>query len=180
VVVCIWIAGLTAFTRVFYRHVIARSPFYLDNLPFDQRLAVFEEWQTDAGLKHSNPKSMPMSDCLFCKIAAGAIPSQKVYENDTFYAFHDIRPAAPVHVLVIPRRHIATLSDCAPEDAPLLGQMLILIAQLAAQLGLADHGHHTMDAGFRTVINTGPGGGQEIDHLHAHLLGGKRPWSRMG
>lgn len=121
-----------------------------------------------------------MNDCLFCKIAAREIPSRKVYEDDTFYAFHDIQPVAPVHVLVIPRRHIATLSDCAPQDAPLLGQMLLRIAQLAVQLGLADHEGSTPEAGFRTVINTGPGGGQQVYHLHAHLLGGKRPWSRMG
>ncbi len=121
-----------------------------------------------------------MNDCLFCKIAAGKVPSRKVYEDDTFCAFHDTKPAAPVHVLVIPRQHIATLSDCAPQDAPLLGQMIILIARLAAQLGVAYHSADTSDTGFKTVINTGPGGGQEIYHLHAHLLGGKRPWSRMG
>ncbi len=123
---------------------------------------------------------MDMNDCLFCKIAADKIPSRKVYEDEIFCAFHDIKPAAPIHMLVIPRRHIATLSDCAPEDAPLLGKMILLIAQLAAQLGIAYRGGNTNDTGFRMVINTGPGGGQEVYHLHAHLLGGKRPWSRMG
>src|SRR5260364_409382 len=83
------------------------------------------------------------------------------------------------YVLLIPRRHIATLVDCAPQDAPLLGRMMMLTAQLAAQLGVAYRGADAGGTGFRTVINTGPGGGQEIYHLHAHLLGGKRPWSRM-
>src|SRR5260364_389074 len=100
-------------------------------------------------------EAIDMNDCLFCKIAAGKVPSRKVYEDDTFCAFHDAKPAAPVHVLLIPRRHIATL-------------------------GVAYRGADAGGTGFRTVINTGPGGGQEIYHLHAHLLGGKRPWSRMG
>src|SRR5260363_70771 len=124
-------------------------------------------------------EAIDMNDCLFCKIAAGKVPSRKVYEDDTFCAFHDAKPAAPVHVLLIPRRHIATLVDCAPQDAPLLGRMMILTAQLAAQLGVAYRGADAGGTSFRTVINTGPGGGQEIYHLHAHLLGGKRPWSRM-
>jgi histidine triad (HIT) family protein len=120
---------------------------------------------------------MAHDDCLFCKIVAGTIPSQKVFEDDEFLAFKDIHPAADTHVLVIPRRHIATLSDCGPDDAPLLGRMLVLVARLAGELGCAYTGG---DTGFRTVINTGPGGGQEVYHLHAHILAGPRPWRRMG
>jgi histidine triad (HIT) family protein len=120
---------------------------------------------------------MSEANCLFCKIASGEIPSKRVHEDDEFVAFHDIRPAAPLHVLVIPRRHIATLSELTPEDAPLIGRMMVLVAKLAEQLGVAYTGGET---GFRTVINTGPGGGQEVYHLHAHILAGPRPWSRMG
>jgi len=116
-------------------------------------------------------------DCLFCKIAAGEIPSAKVYEDDDFLAFKDIHPAADTHVLVIPRRHVPTLSNCTESDAPLLGKMMVLVARLAEQLGCAYTGG---DTGFRTVINTGPGGGQEVYHLHAHILAGPRPWKRMG
>ncbi len=128
---------------------------------------------------------MKLESCLFCKIAAGEIPSHKVYEDDEFYAFHDIHPAAPVHVLLIPRQHIATLSDCGVEQEALLGKMMGLAARLAKQLGLAytpeEQGAEVPEAnGFRTVINTGPGGGQEVYHLHLHILGGKRPWARMG
>ncbi|KAF1029235.1 MAG: Purine nucleoside phosphoramidase [Burkholderia plantarii] len=121
-------------------------------------------------------------DCLFCKIAAGEIPSAKVHEDDEFVTFRDIRPAAETHVLVIPRRHLSTLSAVGPEDAPLLGRMLVLVARLAEQLGCAYTGGETAggETGFRTVINTGPGGGQEVYHLHAHLLAGPRPWQRMG
>jgi len=117
------------------------------------------------------------STCLFCKIADGEIPSSRVYEDDEFVAFRDIRPAAQTHVLIIPRRHIATLSDCDENDAPLLGRMLILVVRLAEELGVSYTGG---ESGFRTVLNTGPGGGQEVYHLHAHLLAGPRPWLRMG
>lgn len=117
------------------------------------------------------------STCLFCKIADGEIPSTRVYEDDEFIAFRDIRPAAETHVLVIPRQHIPTLADCAENDAPLLGRMVVLVARLARDLGVSYTGG---DTGYRTVINTGPGGGQEVYHLHAHLLAGPRPWQRMG
>ncbi|RKP45744.1 histidine triad nucleotide-binding protein [Pararobbsia silviterrae] len=120
---------------------------------------------------------MSHDNCLFCKIASGEIPSKKIHEDPEFVAFHDIRPAAPIHVLVIPRKHIATLSEVTPDDAPLLGRMVVLVSKLAEQLGVA---YTDGDTGFRTVINTGPGGGQEVYHLHAHLLAGPRPWSRMG
>jgi histidine triad (HIT) family protein len=120
---------------------------------------------------------MSHENCLFCKIASGEIPSTRVYEDDEFIAFKDIRPAAETHILVIPRRHIATLSDCTASDAPLLGRMVLLVSRLAKELGCDYTGGET---GFRTVINTGPGGGQEVYHLHAHLLAGPRPWLRMG
>ncbi|RKP44003.1 histidine triad nucleotide-binding protein [Trinickia fusca] len=120
---------------------------------------------------------MSHENCLFCKIAAGEIPSTKVHEDEEFVAFKDIRPAAQTHILVIPRKHIATLSNCTESDAPLLGRMMILVSRLAEQLGCAYTGGET---GFRTVINTGPGGGQEVYHLHAHILAGPRPWHRMG
>jgi len=117
------------------------------------------------------------STCLFCKIADGEIPGERVYQDDDFVAFRDIHPAAPTHVLVIPRRHIASLADCGDADAPLLGKMLVLVARLARELGVSFTGG---DTGFRTIVNTGPGGGQEVYHLHMHLLAGPRPWKRMG
>jgi histidine triad (HIT) family protein len=117
------------------------------------------------------------SNCLFCKIAAGVLPSKKVYEDDNFYAFYDIHPKAPVHVLVIPRKHIESLSDCGENESVLLGKLFILIPQLAKQLGIAyipskdPEEAENNTTGFRTTIHTGPGGGQEIFHLHAHIMG---------
>ncbi|MBU6436738.1 MAG: histidine triad nucleotide-binding protein [Betaproteobacteria bacterium] len=110
-------------------------------------------------------------DCIFCKIAAGQIPSRKVHEDDELFAFHDIRPAAPVHLLVIPKVHVASLADCGPAHEGLLGKMLALVPRLARDQGC--------DNGFKTVINTGRDGGQEVYHLHVHVLGGPRPWSRV-
>ena len=106
-----------------------------------------------------------MSDCLFCKILAGDIPGDKVYEDDKVIAFKDINPKAEVHLLVIPREHIASLNELAPEHDALIGHMMRVIPQLAKSQGLDD--------GFRTIINTGKGGGQIIFHLHMHLMGGK-------
>jgi len=105
-----------------------------------------------------------MSDCLFCKIARGEIPCRKVYEDDEVLAFHDINPVAPVHFMLVPKLHLATLDDAGEEHAALLGKMLLLAPRLAKEQGL--------DTGFRTVINTGKGGGQEIFHLHIHIIGG--------
>lgn len=105
-----------------------------------------------------------MSDCLFCKIARGEIPCRKVYEDDEVLAFHDINPVAPVHFILVPKLHLATLDDAGDEHAALLGKMLLLAPRLAREQGL--------DTGFRTVINTGKGGGQEIFHLHIHVIGG--------
>ena len=107
-------------------------------------------------------------NCIFCKIVAGQIPSRRVFEDEELLAFHDIQPWAPVHLLVIPRQHIATLSDTRPEHQALLGRMLGLAPRLMRELGVSN--------GFRTVINTGRDGGQEVGHLHVHVMGGPRPW----
>ena len=108
--------------------------------------------------------------CIFCKIIAGQIPCKKAYEDDQLLAFHDINPWAPVHVLVIPKLHIASLSEVGPEHDALLGRMLGLAPQLMRTLGVEN--------GFRTVINTGRDGGQEVYHLHMHVMGGPKPWSK--
>jgi len=105
-----------------------------------------------------------MSDCIFCKIARGEIPSKKVYEDEEVYAFHDIHPAAPVHFMLIPRLHVTSLMEADGSHAALLGKMLLLAPKLAKEQGL--------DNGFRTVINTGRDGGQEVMHLHIHIIGG--------
>ena len=107
-------------------------------------------------------------DCLFCKIVAGNIPSRKASEDEQVLAFHDIHPWAPVHLLIIPKLHIATMSDLGDEHANLLGHMALLAPRLMQEQGVTN--------GFRTVINTGPDGGQEIYHLHMHVMGGPRPW----
>jgi len=105
-----------------------------------------------------------MSDCLFCKIVRGEIPASKVFEDEELFAFHDIHPVAPVHFMIIPKLHLASLADADEQHAALLGKMLLLAPRLAKQQGL--------DNGFRTVINTGKGGGQEVFHLHIHVIGG--------
>lgn len=111
-----------------------------------------------------------MSDCIFCKIAAGEVPCNKIYEDDRVLAFHDIHPFARVHFLIIPKLHIGSLIDCTPEHAELLGNMLLLAPRLAKEQGL--------EAGFKTLINTGRGGGQEVFHLHVHVFGGGDPVDR--
>jgi len=105
-----------------------------------------------------------MTDCIFCKIARGEIPSKKVYEDAEVYAFHDINPVAPVHFMLIPKLHVASLMEIDDKHAALLGKMLVLAPKLAKEQGL--------DNGFRTVINSGKGGGQEVFHLHIHIIGG--------
>jgi len=105
-----------------------------------------------------------MSNCLFCKIVRGEIPCRKVYEDDEVLAFHDINPVAPVHFMLIPKLHLASLADADESHAALLAKMLLLAPKLAKEQGLDD--------GFRTVINTGSGGGQEVFHLHVHIIGG--------
>jgi histidine triad (HIT) family protein len=107
-----------------------------------------------------------MEECIFCKIARGEIPGKKLYEDDELYAIHDIHPVAPVHFMLIPRRHLASLMETDESHAALLGRMLLLAPKLAKEQGLHD--------GFRTVINTGKGGAQEVFHLHMHVIGGGR------
>lgn len=110
-------------------------------------------------------------DCLFCRIAAGEIASRKVYEDDEILAFHDIQPAAPVHFLIIPKSHLASLAEATAEDAPVLGRMLALAGRLAREQGSTD--------GFRTIVNTGRVGRQDVYHLHVHIIGGPNPLPRM-
>ena len=103
--------------------------------------------------------------CLFCRIAAGELPAKLIHQDDELVAFHDIHPRAPVHVLVVPRRHIATLNDLAPGDDRLVGAMTRRAAEIARDLGIADRG-------YRTVFNCNRDAGQTIFHIHLHLLGG--------
>lgn len=105
-----------------------------------------------------------MTDCIFCKIIAKQIPTELLYEDDSLVVFKDIRPKARVHLLIVAKEHIKSLASVLPTQAELLSHMLLLLPKLALEQGLTD--------GFRTVINTGSGGGQEIDHIHFHLLGG--------
>lgn len=112
------------------------------------------------------------SNCLFCKIIAGEISSRKVYEDEEFFAFHDIHPAAPVHFLMVPKVHLRSLAHAQPAHAGLLGRMMVLAPRLAQEQGCEPY----PDGGFRLVVNTGAQGGQEIDHLHLHVMGGPRPW----
>lgn len=111
-------------------------------------------------------------NCIFCKIARGEIPSNKIFEDEEFVAFHDINPAAPVHLLLIPRQHIVSLQDVSPDDAGWLGRMTVLAARLAAENGCRPG----PEGGFRLVANAGVDGGQEVSHLHFHIIGGPRPW----
>ncbi len=109
--------------------------------------------------------------CLFCRIAGGEIPSRSVYQDEDLIVFHDIHPAAPIHLLIVSRKHIGSLIDAGEDDRALLGKMLLLAPKLAREQGAMD--------GFRVVVNNGPGGGQEVFHLHIHVLGGPRPWRQM-
>jgi len=102
-------------------------------------------------------------DCIFCKIAAKEIPSKAAYEDELVYAFYDLEPQAPVHILLIPKKHLSSLNDAKEEDQALLGHMLLVVKKLAKSLEL--------DKGYRLVINTGDDGGQTVKHLHMHLLG---------
>ncbi len=105
-------------------------------------------------------------DCLFCKIVSGEIPAKRAYENEHVVAFHDLHPQAPVHVLVIPRRHITGVHEATAEDVGLLGQVLLAGREVADTLGLGDDG-------YRLVINNGVNAGQSVFHLHLHVLGGR-------
>ena len=113
-------------------------------------------------------------DCLFCKIIAGTIPSKKVYEDDQVFAFHDIQPWAPVHFLMVPKQHLHSMAALTPEHAALMGHMMTLAPRLAQEQGCQPY----PEGGFRIVINTGDEGGQEVHHLHMHVVGGPRPWRR--
>ena len=106
------------------------------------------------------------TDCLFCRIAAGSIPSERLHEDDLVVAFRDIAPRAPTHILLIPRRHIASAAELTEADGPLLGRLFGVAADLARKEGIAD-------GGYRLVSNVGRWGGQTVDHLHVHLMGGR-------
>jgi len=108
-----------------------------------------------------------VSDCIFCKIATGEIPADLIYEDDLVVGFRDLNPQAPTHVLLIPRKHIATLNDLQPEDEAIVGRLYTAAAKVAAQEGIAEQG-------YRTLINCNDDGGQTVFHLHLHLLGGRR------
>ncbi len=112
-----------------------------------------------------------VQDCIFCKIVRGEVPAKKVYEDAEVLAFHDIHPQAPVHFMLIPKRHIASLADATDDDAGVLGRMLALTGRLARELGSPD--------GFRTVVNTGRVGRQDVMHVHVHVLGGPEPFGHM-
>ncbi len=106
-----------------------------------------------------------MEDCIFCKILKGEIPSKKVYEDELVYAFHDVAPAAPVHILIVPKEHICCLNEVEPRHQALLGHILLTAAKLARELGVAE-------GGYRIVNNCGENAGQTVFHLHFHLLAG--------
>ncbi len=110
---------------------------------------------------------MGAEDCLFDKIIAGEIPADVVYEDEWVVAFKDINPKAPVHVLIVPRRHIESINDLNEEDASLMGRVFLAAKEIARQTG-------TSESGYRIVVNTGPDGGQEVPHIHFHLLGGRQ------
>jgi histidine triad (HIT) family protein len=112
-----------------------------------------------------------LSDCIFCKIVDGRIPAQKVYEDADILAFNDINPARPVHVLVIPKKHIDSLATVTVDDTPVLGRMLATANEIASAQGSTD--------GFRIIINTGRVGQQEVPHLHIHIVGGPDPVGPM-
>jgi histidine triad (HIT) family protein len=106
-----------------------------------------------------------MSDCIFCKIGGKELPAKLIYEDADIFAFEDIHPQAPTHLLISPRKHLVSLNDATAEDTALLGRMLLVAKQLAAERGIS--------SGYRTVINNGAGAGQSVDHLHLHVLGGR-------
>ena len=114
---------------------------------------------------------MAANNCIFCKIVRGEIPSRKVYEDEQILAFHDINPVAPVHFMLIPKQHVESLAHVDGSHAEVLGRMLVLAGRLAKEQGSAD--------GFRTIVNTGRVGRQDVFHVHMHVLGGKDPLPGM-
>ncbi len=108
-----------------------------------------------------------MKDCLFCKIVRGEIPSKKAYEDDKIFAFHDIQPGAPTHILIVPKRHFSGINTASAEDAEIIGYSHLIAAKLGRELNLEG-------GGYRTVYNVGPDAGQSVFHLHLHLLGGRK------
>jgi histidine triad (HIT) family protein len=114
----------------------------------------------------SSADSGAVADCLFCKIAAGTIPADRLHDDDLVVAFRDIAPRAPTHILLISRRHIASAAELTEADGPLLGRLFAVAAKLAREAGIAD-------GGYRLVSNVGRWGGQTVDHLHVHLMGGR-------
>lgn len=108
-----------------------------------------------------------MDDCIFCKIIDGTIPSENVFESDDVIAFEDINPVAPTHILIVPKKHIATLNDLQETDSTLIGNMILCAKQLAEKRGLSEEG-------YRTVFNCMAGAGQAVFHIHLHLLGGRQ------
>lgn len=122
-----------------------------------------------------------MNDCIFCKIAAKQIPAHIVYEDETLCVFKDAHPAASTHLLIIPKMHISSLSNCNETYTGLLGTMLALVPRLAKEHGcnIREDSDGTLVGGYKTLINTGPDGGQEVYHLHIHVIGGPQPWRRV-
>ena len=106
-------------------------------------------------------------ECIFCRIVSGEVSAKKVYEDDDVVAFEDIRPQAPVHILIIPKRHIATVNDLTESDAQLVGRLVLVVKRIAAERGVAERG-------YRLVLNCNRDSGQEVFHIHLHLLGGRR------
>ena len=106
-----------------------------------------------------------MDDCIFCRIVRGAIPSRKIFEDDLVYAFHDIHPLAPVHFMLIPKQHVTSMAQLAPEHEAAMGRIMVMAPRLALKEGATD--------GFRVIANTGRVGRQEVMHLHVHVMGGK-------
>lgn len=122
-------------------------------------------------MSHSDMMTRDLN-CIFCKIIEGKIPSKKLFEDDEFLAFHDINPWAPIHFLVIPKKHIVSMAHLTADDAAMMGRMMLLIPRLALEAGCEPY----PEGGYRIVTNTGKNGGQEVHHMHWHVMGGPRPW----
>ena len=113
------------------------------------------------------------ADCVFCRIISGEIPGEFVFKDDEMVAFRDIHPVAPTHILLVPRRHVASVQDLGAEDEGLIGRMVLRARAIAEQEGVAQRG-------YRLILNCGPDGGQIVSHLHLHLIGGRKLHDRMG